>query len=56
MTLAKTDYLENSVASAGSFVSNAHLIFAPHHPFLLELMKEANSRFDGQGWNSVGKT
>ena len=56
VTLAKTDYLENSVASAGSFVSNAHLIFAPHHPFLLELMKEANSRFNGQGWNSVGKS
>ena len=56
VTLANTDYLEeNIVGSAGSFVSNAHLIFTPHHPFLLELMKEANSRFNGQGWNSVGK-
>ena len=42
VTLANTDYLEeNIVSSAGSFVSNAHLIFTPHHPFLLELMKEA---------------
>ena len=56
VTLANTDYLEeNIVSSAGSFVSNAHLIFTSHHPFLLELMKEANSRFNGQGWNSVGK-
>ena len=54
VTLATTHYLDNVVARAGSFVSNAQLLFRRGHPFLLQLMEEADQRFTGQGWNSVG--
>ena len=54
VTIASTVYLDNVVAWAGSFVSNAQLLFRRGHPFLLRLMEEADERFTGQGWNSVG--
>ena len=54
VTLATTHYLDNVVARAGSFVSNAALVFRRGQPFLLRLMEEADRRFSGQGWNSVG--
>lgn len=55
VTLISSNYLENVVAWAGDFISNANLIFKPGHPFLWKLMKEANQRFNGKGWNSVGE-
>ena len=55
VTLLSSNYLENVVAWAGDFISNANLIFKPGHPGLWKLMKEVNQRFNGKGWNSIGE-
>ena len=54
VTMRNTQYLENVLSVAGDFISNANLFFSPSHPFLLELMKEADKKFTGKGWNSLG--
>ena len=54
VTMRNTQYLENVLSVAGDFISNANLFFSPSHPFLLELMKEADKKFTGSGWNSLG--
>ena len=54
MTLLNTNYLENVVALAGDFLSNANLIFAKNNPLLVEIMKTVNATFTGRGWNSIG--
>ena len=55
VSLLKTNYLENIVSVSGDFISNANMIFAPHHPFVLALMRAANKKFTGRGWNSLGQ-
>ena len=43
------------VALAGDFVANGNMIFDSGHPFLYKLMTQAEKKFTGQGWNSLGE-
>ena len=55
VSLLNTNYLENVVALAGDFISNANMIFTPENNLVWKMMTAANERFDGKGWNSIGK-
>ena len=43
------------VALAGDFVANGNMIFDSGHPFLYKLMAQAEKKFTGHGWNSLGE-
>ena len=53
--MAKSDSLENVVASSGDFVANGNLIFNAHNGFLHNLMMRAEKKFTSLGWNSLGE-
>ena len=55
ITVAKSDSLENVVASSGDFVANGNLIFNAHNGFLHNLMMRAEKKFTSLGWNSLGE-
>ena len=54
ITVAKTDHLENVVASSGDFVANGNLMFNAKNGFLHKLMIQAEKKFTSVGWNSLG--
>ena len=54
VSLLRTSHLENVVSVSGDFISNANMILAPRHPLVLALMRAADKRFTGRGWNSLG--
>ena len=54
ITVAKSDHLENVVASSGDFVANGNLIFSARNGFLRRLMIQAEKKYTGVGWNSLG--
>ena len=54
ITVAKTDHLENVVASSGDFVANGNLMFNANNGFLHKLMIQAEKKFNSLGWNSLG--
>ena len=54
VSLLRTSHLENVVSVSGDFISNANMILAPQHPLVLALMRAADKRFTGRGWNSLG--
>ena len=55
ITVAKTDHLENVVASSGNFfVANGNLMFNAKNEFLHKLMIQAEKKFSSLGWNSLG--
>ena len=54
ITVARTDHLDNVVASSGAFVANGNLIFSPANGFLEQMMIRAEQKFTGKGWNSLG--
>ena len=54
ITVAKSDHLENVVASSGDFVANGNLIFNNRNGFLRRLMIQAEKIYTGVGWNSLG--
>ena len=56
VSLLKTSHLENIVSVSGDFISNANIILAPRHPFVMALMRAANQKFTGKGWNSLGES
>ena len=54
VTIASTSHLATTVAMSGDFVSNGNLVFPARHRFLRHLMVQAQNRFTGKGWNSLG--
>ena len=54
ITFRPAPRLVNTLGRSGAFVGNGNLVLGPGGGFLAAVMRQADRKFTGKGWNSLG--